>query len=248
MEDLFTPDPADLENSLREQLKQKWMEKFPTAPPELIETKVESDLYIKTLERQKDEMRSDLIAKDQELQKGRNLDPLIDHLNNRELPAPVPLKPEKILPTMDINEIERVFDNRYEAKKLAEIENRNFQEVQNKLRDRYGQNAAPIIAEQANTLGLSKEDVNSLAKKSPEAFFRMLGLNQPQERDLFMAPPRNDVRNDSFAPKTQKRTWNYYQDLKAKNPTMYWEPKTQLQMHRDSETLGAAFEDGDFKI
>lgn len=242
MDDLFTPDPAEQENTIRQQLEDKWKDK---TPAEVLQAKIDSDLYIKTLERQKDELRSDYMKAQEEIQKGKTLDDLLTKLNQRTT-EPAPLKPEeKPLPQMNLGEIEKLFENKYEAKKLAEIENKNFIEVQSRLRDRFGQNSGQIVSEQASTLGLSREEVNSLAKKSPEAFFRMMGL-QTQERDLFMAPPRSDVRNDNFAPKTQKRTWNYYQDLKTKNPNLYWSPKTQLQMHKDSEQLGPAFEDGDF--
>lgn len=48
------------------------------------------------------------------------------------------------------------------------------------------------------------------------------------------------------AEETKKRTWRYYQALKETDPRKYWAPKTQTQMHRDSEALGKEFEDGDF--
>jgi hypothetical protein len=44
-----------------------------------------------------------------------------------------------------------------------------------------------------------------------------------------------------------KRTWRWYQDLKAKDSNKYWHPKTQVQMHKDAEALGDAFADGDFE-
>lgn len=243
MDDLFTPDPVIDEPTLREQLAAKWKEK---SPEELLAAKVESDLYIKTLEKQKDELRSDYMRAQEEIQKGKALEELIDRLNNKEIPPANTQKPnENTPPSIDMNNLDKFFEDKYEQKKRSEIETKNFNEVQVKLRERFGNNAGDILAEQSNTLGLSKEEVNSLAKKSPEAFFRMMGLNN-QGQDLFMAPPRSDLRNDNYAPKTVKRTWNYYQDLKKKDSAKYWDPKTQLQMHRDAETLGSSFEDGDF--
>lgn len=248
MDDLFTADQlTETEETLRAQLTQKWTEKFPTADPELIKTKVDSDVYVKFRDRQFDELRADYLRAQEEIQKGKTVDDLLDQLNRRD-PSQAPPKPEEKTPTMGQQEIERLVEAKIEQKRLAEIETKNFTEVQNKLRERYGQNSGQMVSEAANTLNLTKDEVNSLAKRSPEAFFRMLGMNQPQEKDLFMAPPRSDVRNDNFAPRTTKRTWNYYQALKAKEPTKYWDPKTQLQMHKDSEVLGSAFEDGDFNL
>lgn len=247
MNDLFnTPDPAISEETLRAQLTAKWTEKFPTADAELIKAKVESDLYIKTLESQKDELRSDYMKSQEEIQKSKALEQLIDRLNNKEvLPGNTP-PPANLPPSNDID-FEKLFEDKYEQKKRSEIETENYNKVYAKLRDRFGNNVASVLAEQSNTLGLSKEDVNSLAKKSPDAFFRMLGLNDSQPKDLFMAPPRSDLRNDNYAPKTVKRTWSWYQAEKAKNPKWYWEPQTQLQMHRDADALGDAFEDGNFQ-
>src|SRR6185312_4472040 len=244
--DLFQADQPTKE-TLRQQLTTKWKEKFPTADDELIKSKVDSDIYVKMLERQKDELRADYIKAQEEIQKGKALETLIDRLNNRDIQQPTtPQKaPENTPPSLGKDDIEKLIQDRYEQNKRIEIETRNFNDVQAKLRDRYGSNAGEILREQSDTLGLSKEEVNALAKKSPEAFFRVMGLNN-QGQDLFMAPPRSDVRNDNFAPKTQKRTWNFYQDMKRKDPTKYWDPKTQLQMHRDAESLGNAFEDGDF--
>lgn len=238
MDDLFTPDQAN-DLTLRDQLTQKWKEKFPEAPPELIEAKVESDVYIKTIERQKDELRSDFLKAQEEIQARANLQELIDRLNQQATPAAITPKPEE-KPLQNPVDFDKLFEQKFEAKKLADREIENFNRVQNKLRERFGNSAGSVLQEQAQTLGLSKEDVNSLAKKSPDAFFRMLGLDQ-QKEDLFMAPPRSNVRSDHFAPKATKRDWNYYQDLKKKNPTEYWAPKTQLQMHRDADALGDAF-------
>lgn len=243
MNDLFGTDKSLQEQTLRDELTSKWKEKFPEAPQELIEAKVNSDLYIKTMERQKDEMRNDLIAKDKELQARASMQELIDKINKQQVqPQNTPQTTEtQKSEEIRLQDIEKLFESKFEQKKIADIETRNFTEVQNKLRERYGDNASTILQNQANTLGLSKEDVNSLAKKSPEAFFRMLGLNQ--QNDLFTAPPRSGMRNDNYLPKTEKRTYSYYQEMKKKDPKKYWDAKTQFQMHKDGESLGASFFD-----
>ena len=249
MDDLFTPaDQPQSEETLREEITKKWKEKFPQAPEELIEAKVNSDLFIKTIERQKDELRSDYIRAQEELQTRQNLQDLIDRLNEKTTQqAQTPIKPEEKPIVPDLKDIEKLFESKFEQRRLADKEASNFNEVQVKLRERFGNNANNVLQEQASTLGLSKEDVNSLAKKSPEAFFRIMGLNQAQGQDS-LAPPRTSIRNDNFGPKIVKRTWSYYQDMKAKNPKQYWDPKTQVQMHKDAEALGAGFEDGDFSL
>lgn len=235
MSDLFNiQDPDD--TSLRDELAAKWKDK---PLEELLKAKVDSDLYIKTLERQKDELRVDFMKAQEEIQKGKNMEELIAKLNQKEPPASPPLKPEENT-ALNEEELFTKLETRLAQKRQVEVETENFNVVQNKLKDRFGNNAASVLQEQAQTMGLSKEDVNSLAKKSPEAFFRIMGLNE-QQKDLFMAPPRSNLRNDHFAPKVQKRDWTFYQNMKSTNPKEYWAPKTQLQMHRDAEALGDAF-------
>jgi len=240
MEDLFQADQPLTEANLRDELTQKWKEKFPTADEELIRSKVDSDLYIKTLERQKDELRNDWLQAQKEIQDRANLSDLIDRLNNQGTPPADTQKSVNTPVTPDLAEIEKLIEQKYEQKRRSEIEMSNFNKVQSKLLERFGQNSATVLQEQANNLGLSKEDVNNIAKKSPDAFFKLMGLETQQSTDVF-APPRSNVRNDHFAPKQVVRDWNYYQDMKAKNPKQYWDPKTQLQMHRDADALGARF-------
>jgi hypothetical protein len=77
--------------------------------------------------------------------------------------------------------------------------------------------------------------------KSPEAFFRVMGLERRKPSDPFQAPPQQRAANDNFAPKVQRRDWNYYQELKKTNPLMYLDPKISVQMEKDAQELGAAF-------
>lgn len=238
MNDLFQPDLGDEKQALISKWKDKPREELELA-------KAESDLYIKTLERQKDEMRNDLLKKNEDLNARTNLEDLIERLNSQPSLSPQSPRDNTEKPAINPDEIELRILKTIENNKLKEIENANLLQVQNKLKDRFGQHTSEILKEQADTLGLSEKDVNDLAKKSPEAFFRMLGLDQAKDTTN-IAPPRNERRNDSFVPKSQKRTWTWYQDLKTKNPNEYWSPKTQLQMHKDAETLGSTFEDGDF--
>lgn len=240
-EDLFTEADQPDEKTLRAELTAKWKEKFPDAPEELIETKVESDVYIKTLEWQKDQLRADYMKSQEEIQRGKALETLIDQLKTKDTQAPTPTKPTEN--TQTPTDFDQLFEMKYETKKRVEIENNNFNEVQKKLRERFGHNAPSVLSDQAQALGLSKDDVHSLAKKSPEAFFRVMGLDQQRNTENFMTPPRSDVRSDHFAPKPIKRTMTFYNDMRLKNPKQYWDPKTQVQMHKDGEALGVAFFD-----
>lgn len=230
-------------NNEREELTNKWKDK---TPEEVLKAKIDSDLYIKTIERQKDEMRRDLLQAHENLKAKENLEDLIKELKSVQATPVTPTTQEVTQrPQLEAPDIDKMISDKIAQNKLSETQSNNFAEVQKKLQERFGSNAPAILKEQAVSMHLTDEDVNSLARKSPEAFFRIMGLNDQPKED-FMTPPRSAIRNNSYTPQIQKRTWSWYQNLKKSDPTTYWSAPTQLQMHKDSDQLGAAFEDGDF--
>lgn len=232
--------PLDQGNSNeREEILAKWKDK---PAEEVLKAKVESDLYIKTLERQKDELRADYLKQREELLAKAKFEELVDRLQNpdpRQVTPPIVNDTEK--PTYDPLEMDALFEKKIAQSKLKDKETTNFNTVQNKLQERFGTTYHSVLKEQQNTLGLTDDDVNSLAKKSPEAFFRIMGLNE-QKTESFQTPPRSAQRADSFAPKGQnKRDWAYYQELKKTQPLIYLDPKLSVQMHNDAIEQGDAF-------
>jgi len=233
-------DAPDPEAAARDEITSKWKDK---PVEELLKAKVESDLYIKTLERQKDELREDYLKQREELLAKAKFEEYIDRMerSNNDSSSDTPVK-EVESPKYDPKEIESLVLNKIAESKIVEKEAENFRTVQTKLRERYGNNYPDILKDQQSTLGLSDSDVNALAKKSPEAFFRIMGLNEPRSSDPYQTPPRSSQRNDSFAPKGQpKRNWNYYQELKKADPKLYLDPKIAVQMHNDAVEQGDAF-------
>jgi len=239
--DLFNAPADQQDTSLRDEILNKWKDK---PAEELLEAKVNSDLYIKTLERQKDELRTDYLAQREELLAKAKFEDLLTRFesskdNNLQV-ANTPAN-EVESPKYDPKEIESLVLKKIGESKSLEKETENYNKVEAKLKERFGSNYLSILQEQRNNLGLSVEDVNALAKKSPEAFFRVMNLNE-QRSESFQTPPRSGQRNDNFAPRGQtKRDWNYYQELKKTNPKLYLDPKISVQMHNDAVEQGEAF-------
>jgi len=234
--------PDQNNNVAKQEIIAKWKDK---SREELEAAKAESDLYIKTLERQKDEMRNDILALRSDTQTRANLEDLLNQLNSarepqRETPPAIEDQPK----ALNVEDIDKLVTDRMQQHRLREMETSNFNAVQKRLNERFGANTKDVLKEQASTLGLSDEDVNVLAKKSPEAFFRVMGLNEQQTGNNFQAPPRNDRRMDSFVPKTVKRDYAYYQELKKTKPMLYLDPKIAVQMHNDAMEQGEAFFSG----
>lgn len=213
----------------------------------LAKGKAEADLYVKTLEQKLDEMRGDYEEARKQNMAGARLEELITKLNSKQSDSETnpPAKDEENTPQFKPEDIEKIVLSKIEDAKRQDRDNNNLRIVEAKLKERYGQNSTSILEHQSQTLGLTQDDVNALAKKSPEAFFRTFGLDQ-QQQDSFQSPPRNQIRNDSFSPNVPKRTWSYYQDIKKKDKALYYSPKIIAQMHRDHAELGQTFEDGDY--
>ncbi len=223
--------------------------KFKT-PEELALGKARSDLYIRDLERQKDELRADYERLHDEYKTGPKLQEILDQLTEQRLASSESPQANEVIenqPAYDPKQIESLVSSKISEYEMTKKQQENFNVVKGKLQERYGDSYHNVLKEQINRLGLTDEDVNTLAKKSPDAFFRLVGLDQPVSKDNFQAPPRSNQRSDNFSPTSSKRTWAYYQKMRTESPKVYNDPKTQVQMHKDYIELGTAFEDGDFK-
>lgn len=225
--------------------------KFRT-PEELARGKAESDAYIKTLERGRDELRQDYLKAREENVARAKLEDLIGQLESKQQhqdsSADTTRPDEKnIQPQWDSKQIESLVSSKIQEHELTRKQEQNFNAVRSKLQERYGNNYQSILKQQIDGLGLTEDFVNNLARQHPSVLFKTLDLDTPKQTDNFQTPPRSERTNASFAPQGgQDRTWSYYQNLKKSNPKAYYDPKTQVQMHHDAIALKERFEDGDF--
>jgi hypothetical protein len=200
--------------------------------------------HIRTLESENQELRQYAEELRKDAQTKARLEELIDRLSTQQTKedttpsqpvAPTPHKPE------ELESVVASYLTKYEAKKA---EDQNFNTVRNRLIEQYGTNYSTVVKEQTNNLGLSQSDIDSLARRSPAAFFRALGLEQNQPRQNFQAPIRSE-RTGTFAPQTEKKTRSYWQK-QMKDPNFHTDPRQIEAMMQAAEELGADFEDGDF--
>lgn len=232
-------DGADQPVDARDEILAKWKDK---PIEEVLKAKVEADLHISNLEREKAEQYSMYKKLYEESQTKASLQTLIDQMKlEKETQVALPQANEVKEPVMDMNKMKDFFNEEISSYEKTKREVENFGKVQTKLKDKLGANYAGVLKDQYDQLGLSNEDMNVLAKKSPEAYFRMLGLGDNRPQEGYQTAPRSSMRNDSFAPKVEKRDYWYYQNLKKTNPMLYLDPKISAQMEKDAQALGAAF-------
>lgn len=213
----------------------------------LAKGKAEADLYIQTLTRKLDEMRNDYTRLDEEYKSGASLRELIDQLKTQSTNSENNLNAngnENNQPIYDPNEIKNLARSAVQEYEQSKRQQDNFKLVESKLKEEFGENFKQTLRQRTESLGLTQTFVDDLALNHPEVLFRTLGLGQ-RSSEQFQSPPRSDRRSDNFSPSVQKRTWAYYQKMKRDNPTLYNDPKTTVQLHKDAQEQGEDFFDTD---
>lgn len=223
----------------RNELLAKWRDK---TPQEVLDAKVESDLYIKTLTARLDGIRDDYLKLREESQAKASLEDLIAR-QEKLLANPDTLPPTQEpvnQPSLKPEELDAILEQKLTAREQQNRHTENFNFVKAKLKEQFGDNASTVLKQRMDTLGLDQGFTDELAKKHPSVFLKTFGLEE-QRQNVNNPLPRNTVRQDRFAPVTQKRDWNYYQELNKKDPRAYLDPKIAIQMHNDAIALGDAF-------
>jgi hypothetical protein len=230
--------PEDNQPSLtREDIIAKWKDK----PREELEAaKAESDLYITTLTAKLDSISKDYIAIKEQQQTGTQLKELLDRLDNPKTPL-VEHQPNVQTDTgIKPEDVEAMIAKKLTDHQLQLKQQDNFNSMQAKLKQNLGDEYSSAYKQRLDTLGLTKEFADDLARNHPTVFIKTFGLDEQRQTNT-QSLPRSNVRQASFAPSTPKRDWNFYQEMKKTNPRMYLDPKITLQMHDDALALGDAF-------
>jgi len=80
--------------------------------------------------------------------------------------------------------------------------------------------------------------MQELAAEIPTAFMSLIGEAQTTKVDMTAGSIRTEAAS---AQTTGQRDWKYYQDLRRKDRSLYYNPKTQQQMAEDRQRLGSRF-------
>lgn len=230
---------ADQSTDERAEILAKWAEK---TKEEILDAKANSDIHIKKIEQENADLRRDWIAAKDELTTKAKFEEYLDQMRSPQgQPQGTTPAKEEDSPRYDPNAVKNMIKEEYSLYEKQRFENSNYQQVETKLREKFGPNFATTLKDQQSKLGLSTDEINTLAKRSPEAFFRVMGLNEGV-KDSFQTPPRSAQRNDSFVPRGEpKRDYAFYQAMKKENPNAFFDPKIAMQMEKDAQSMGEAF-------
>lgn len=156
----------------------------------------------------------------------------------------------------NLSKIEEVLNNRFEQQDVSNqdtnldedalvgkvIETFKSKEAEQRMQDNYNtvlermrneigeEHIESKVSEAAQANGLSVDDMVSLAKKSPSAFYRMVGLEQgAQQKPNAPAP----MRGTQTAPQeTSQKDFAYYARMMRENPQEYWKPEVQREFRK----------------
>ncbi len=189
-----------------------------------------SQSHIQKLETEMSELRKEL--------EGRlSLEEAVAQLKAEGKPAEIPsaMIDQKALSKLVVDTVAGL-----EVSKKAET---NLLAVDKRMKELFGEKAQEKLIDKAKELGVSIAHLKTTAEQSPQAFFNLTGIKQEDVR--VPAKTGSSVNTEQLASTSvaKEGTYNYYQDIRRKNPTLYFSPKMQNEMHRKAKELGGAFFD-----
>src|ERR1700735_1760058 len=162
--------PDDQSTLTKESIIAKWKDK----PREELESaKAESDLYIKTLEAKLDSVSSDYIAIKEQQQTGTQLKELLDRLDNPNRPLE-PNTNQNVQTDTGIKpeDIEAMIARKLTDHQLSLKQSDNFNAMQAKLKQNFGDEYSSAYKQRLDTLGLTREFADDLARNHPTVFMK----------------------------------------------------------------------------
>lgn len=212
---------------------------------ELARAKYEADRTIEFRNKQFDRLREDYLKEREQNNTRAGLEEILAEIKQLKSASNTESENSGAKETdksaINLDDLDNRFMSKLEEHELRKKREANMGIVKDKLRERFGENWQAALREQTRKMGLKEDVATRLAEESPEAFIRTLGLDRKSE-ESFSPPPKNQYPNFQSKSKAKPGTWGWYEDLKAQDPKTYWSKTTQLQMLKDADRLGAAFD------
>lgn len=143
-------------------------------------------------------------------------------------------------------DIEALIDKRVSERERARIQEQNVSLVKSELEKRFGNDYVNHLTTTAQALGLSQEAMTQMAKENPKVLLKLVGADgetrpqQTQQTNSLFTPPRSE-QTTGFSPTVSSKDWNYYENIRKKDPSRYFSVEVQNEMHREAMRLGEKF-------
>lgn len=127
-----------------------------------------------------------------------------------------------------------------EAKTTGAKQEENLTSVKKELVKQFGAEYPKVIRQKAEELGMSDEDVQTLARKTPKAFFSLLGITPSQNLSVSPNPSSRASESTQFSGSGEK-TFSYYEKIRKTDPKRYMSSQIQNEIMNQAFKLGANF-------
>jgi hypothetical protein len=205
---------------------------------ELAKAYLNADTFISRLTTEQEQLRVELAAR-------QSVEEL---LNKKNTPAPQP-EPEAHQPAkpaaLSADELAELVRTEISKTSQEAQTASNVKAVSDKLVEIYGDvaKANEYVKLRAAELGISVELLQDVAAKSPKAFFTTIGLDEKTAAPA--RPTHGDVNPQAFSANSPGQvkagTYKFYEQLRKSNPSAYFSPKIQNQMHKEALEKGSSF-------
>lgn len=212
-------------------------------PEVLAKGKIEADSYIKQLEKQLEEMRTDL-------SKQERMDQILAHLEGKASAATTDAlkapdantgstNQDHTSPGISETDLESLVEATLTKREAEATASQNLATVEKQMSEAFGTDAQNKLKQRAQELGLTMERMEGLAKESPSAFMSLMG-QADTHKPVNMT--RGSVNTESVSMgRNGERDFSYYQKMRRENRSQYYTPKIQQQMMEDRARLGDRF-------
>lgn len=237
MDDLFS-DQDDLEPTLSEDHDYLAElvgdnKKFKTAA-DLAKGKAHADVTIELLKKKLDDLTKEVNTR-------KSLEQFMTEMEKRNVSEPAPPfeKPDEHQGIIDENALESRLEEllaRREGKNKAES---NRQLVARVLTEQLP-NPKQAIQSVAQSVGMSVQELQGFAERSPQAFFKLMGIQEGAPVGVRSVAPRSSIsglESPSGKP-SPYRGHSYYEKLKVSDPKKYNSPETVNDMINDAMLIG----------
>lgn len=213
---------------------------------DLAKGKVEADSFIDKLKEENNALRA-LIQNQEDTQRSTKvMEDLLERVSKATSERETPVnqtdnQPRNQPGSLTSKDVENIF----KVLKAKEVEEQNQTKALSKIKDKYKDKAEEILKSRASELGLDIDMLMQTARRSPNAFWNLIGENTNNSTN-YQAPKgsvnsqavvsgntHGEVRNKAYYDKVK-------QEMGAKAFVM--DAKLQAQLHRDMMSLGDRWE------
>lgn len=200
----------------------------------LAKAKAEADAFIERLKSEQDQLR-------QELSTRVSVEDQLKKLNeSRQIPNNTENAPSANTPPTDSQrpDVAAQVREALQQELRNQTSRTNVNAVSVRMTELLGDKVGDFVSSKATELGVSVKDLEAMASRSPEAFYRMVGVEGTQ-RPGTTAPPKADLNPLGALHQggVREGSYEFYENIRRTNPTLYFTPKIQTALHK-------AFEDG----